>query len=244
MDPEFINSRALDCARLAQINSSFKFLGFLSESEAARVKAAIKNTDCNFEFFGGYDGAERTMLCCFPENAGAPVYPIKPVTFRFRSCDKLAHRDFLGALTALKISREKIGDILIESGRAVVFLHKDIADFVIMNIGKIGKVGVKIEDGFENPLPQMKKPVNVRATVSSLRLDCVLCELAKISRNEAIDLINSGYVILNSLPASKPTVKIKGGDSISVRKKGKFKIISDEGLSKKGKTIIIYEKYI
>ena len=244
MDSEFITARALDCARLAELNSSFKFLGFLSESEAARVRAVLKSADCSVGFFGGYENAERTVLCCCPENCEPAGYPVTPVTFRFRICDKLSHRDFLGALTALNIAREKIGDILIECGRAVVFLHKDIADYAVMNIGKVGSVGVKAEKGLSEPLPEMKKPVLIRATVSSLRLDCVISELAKVSRKEAAELIESGYVLLNSMPASKATVKLSAGDTVSVRKKGKFKIISDEGLSKKGKTVINYEKYI
>ena len=111
-----------------------KYLGFLSLEEASFTKKYLKNQNINFSFFGGAEDCERTYLGCFPEWLTEPHFPITTITFTFREVDSLGHRDFLGALMSLGLKRETIGDILIEKGRAVVFLNQDIADYVLKNL--------------------------------------------------------------------------------------------------------------
>ncbi len=81
-------------------------------------------------------------------------------------------------------------------------------------------------------------------TVSSLRLDCVVASICSVSRNEALELINDGRVVRNSFTQQKPTLKVANGDVISVRGKGKFEIVSADELSKKGRIILKYTKYV
>ena len=94
------------------------------------------------------------------------------------------------------------------------------------------------------PLPSLSKLADFKASVSSLRLDCVVSELTHVSRKEAAQLISLGYVSVNSLICEKGTHSVKAGDSITVRQKGKFKIKSVDGTTRKGKTVLEYQKYI
>ena len=244
MDEKLLIARADDLVRLCNHTGAPKFLGFLSEKEAALVKKHLEKSGACISFFGGYEGALRTYLCVAPENFSVSAYPLSAVTFTYRAQDKLLHRDFLGSLTALGIAREKIGDILIESGRAVVFAELTAAKYILSELKKVGRVGITVKQGFEPPLPQTSVIKEFTDTIASLRLDCVVACLCNISRKEAIGYIEKDMVSVNSFAANKATAKISADDMISVRKKGKFVIRSVDGVSKKGRTILVYDKYI
>lgn len=220
------------------------YLGFLSPEEAALARDVLKNSGVNHTFCGGYEGAGRVYLVCLPEWCENPEPPIEAITFSYNRSYPLSHRDFLGSLTALGISRQSIGDILIQSGRAVAFLNREIAEFALSQIDKVGKTGVKISCGYTEPLPPSGEKKEFSGTVSSLRLDCVISEICSVSRSKAAQLIEEGFVLINSLECEKVTKQVCPGDRISVRKKGKFEILSSDELSKKGRTVLKFAKYI
>ena len=244
MDSHLFSSRVLDTFEICERSGIPKFLGFLNEEEAATADAILQKQKARFQFFGGYEEAGRQMLCCYPEWCDNPSFPICAVTFSFRGCDKLSHRDVLGSLMSLGLTRESVGDILVEQGRAVVFLVKEIAAHVKEQTRKIGSVGVASQDGFTLPLPGQGELADFSDTIASARLDCVVSALAGSSRSKAVNLIESGLVTVNSFLSDKATKLVQNGDVISVRGKGKFIISSLNEFSKKGRIIIKYKKYI
>lgn len=243
MDSELLLARVLDTLNSSELNNKPRFLGFLSKEESVLVDNFLKNRSANYCFFGGQHRANRVYLCCYPEWMDAPEFPIGAVTFNFRSIDQLRHRDFLGALMSLGLKRESIGDILIESGRAVVFLANEILDYVHKNISKIGNMGVTVSVGYNEPLPECDSMVEKVATVASLRLDCVVSAIANISRNVANEYIENGFVKINSVVCCKSTKLICDNDVISVRHKGKFQILSSDKRTKKDRLVIKFNCY-
>jgi RNA-binding protein YlmH len=145
---------------------------------------------------------------------------------------------------ALGITRESVGDILVEDGRAVVFLKDEVLNFVITNIAKIGGVGVSAKIGFDLPLPEADALIDLSVTVSSLRLDCVVAALCGVSRNKANEIIAMGFVSVNSLVFEKSTKQITDGDVLSVRGKGKFIVKSTLNKTKKDRTVLEFKKYL
>lgn len=243
MKSDILIARINDTFDIAQKTNKPKFLGFLSREEIALAQRVLQNRNADFTLFGGFDGAERQMLLCKPDWCEEADFPITAVTFSYRAVDTLKHRDFLGALMALGITRESIGDILVENGRAVAFFKDEVLDFVKSNVSKIGRVGVELSIGFKEPLPQSSKLVLASSTVSSLRLDCVVSAVADISRNKAEEFINLGYVSVNSVVCEKTTKQIADGDVVSIRSKGKFIINSTSKKSKKDRIILEFKKY-
>ncbi len=243
MDTGLLPARVDDLLLQCQKTSAPKFLGFLTSAESLVAVSSLKASD-RYALFGGYEGAERAILCFMPDWCDEPIYPITAITFSYRSCDKLSHRDFLGALMALGINRETVGDILIENGRAVVFVHNDVADFIMSQIVKIGSVGVNLQKGYVTPLPNASSVKACSDTVASLRIDCVVASICDFSRNSAAEAISDGRVYVNSVGVSKATLCVKNGDIITVRQKGRFKITSCDECSKKGRIILKYDKYI
>lgn len=244
MESEILIARINDTFDIAQKTNKLKFFGFLTSEQSALAKKTLEKRSASFQLFGGYQSAERVMLCCKPDWCDDADFPLGAVTFSYRKTDKLRHRDFLGTLMALGITRESVGDILVEDGRTVVFLKDEILDFVLTNVIKIGGVGITSKRGFSEPLPQMDSLVTISVTVSSLRLDCVVSALCGVSRNKASDLINMGFVTVNSLVTEKATKQIDSGDVLSVRGKGKFIVSDTNSKTKKDRTVLEFKKYL
>lgn len=198
-------------------------------------------------FFGGYDGAAR-RVCGFFEATYAEelpkdeLFPVCAVTFSFRKCDKPAHRDFLGALLALGIKRELLGDILIAEDYAVVFCHENAED-MIYHVTKIGKTGVSAEKGITKPLPEVKTQ-KIDTTVSSLRLDCIVSAAANISRDKSASLIKSGQVNADFCPCLSVSEEIAENTVISIRGSGRYRLAEVTGETRKGRIRVVIEKYI
>ena len=243
MDPNLLIARIDDLKQQCERTNTPRFLGFLTADEVSTVVRHLKIND-KYKLFGGYEDAERVMIGVLPDWCDDPDFPIVPITFTYRECDTLAHRDFLGALMALGINRETVGDILIERGRAVTFVSCDVAKFIFTQIEKIGNVGVLLTEGFCKPLPQCGKKQTCTVTVASLRLDCVVSALCNISRKDAVNKIADGYVSVNSVAINKTTTLVNSQSKIVVRQKGKFQIVSCDDYSKKGRIILKYDKYV
>lgn len=246
MEPGLIASRVCDAVKICNNSSIPKFIGFLRPEETAAVKAAADKLCCKYSFYGGFCDAERVFFGVFPDwcDGEEELFPIVALTFTFRKTDKLTHREFLGSFMSLGITRETVGDILIEEGRAVAFFTKEVAAFVKEQIRKISNVGVQITQGYTENLPGRSGFAEVTDTVASARLDCVVAALAGVSRGTAAELIEQKLVTLNSVCCEKTTVTVKSTDKISIRSKGKFIIKSIDEKTKKGRLKINAKKYI
>ncbi len=246
MELNLLIPRINDAIRLCGTSQTPKFVGFLTSNEVADAEKESKNFTAAYSFYGGYDGAERLYFGAFPEwcEEREELFPITPITFTYRECDRLTHRDFLGALMSLGLTRETVGDILIEKGRAVVFLSSDIANFALSQLDKIGRIGVKAEKGYSLPLPNMSGFQEITDTVASPRLDCVVASLSKSSRAQAEELILNGMVLVNSVCVTKTVKTVNEDDKITIRKKGKFIIESLSQKTKKNRVILIAKKYV
>lgn len=244
MDTDLLKDRIFDTADIAEKNNRPKFLGFLSPEEAVFADKILQHRSVKYGFFGGFENAGRVMLGCFPEWAEGVEYPITPITATFRKMDTLSHRDVLGSLMALGLKRETVGDILIEEGRAVMFVTDETSNFVLTQIEKIGRVGVNLKVGFDSPLPQAGVLKEFTETISSERLDCVVSALAGISRGKASEKIEQSLVSINSVVTEKVTRQVFGGDIISIRGCGKFIIDSIEDKTRKNRIVLKYKKYV
>lgn len=244
MDTDLLKDRISDTANIAEKNNRPKFLGFLSPEEAVLADRVLQHRSVKYGFFGGFEGSNRVMLGCFPDWAEDVEYPITPITATFRKIDNISHRDVLGSLMALGLKRETVGDILIEQGRAVMFVTDETSGYVLTQIEKIGRVGVTLKIGFDLPLPQVGTLKEFTETISSERLDCVVSALAGISRGKASEKIEQSLVSINSVITEKVTRQVYNGDIISIRGSGRFVIDSLEDKTRKNRIVLKYKKYV
>lgn len=244
MIDHLLRSRIDDAVRLSSKRPSY--VGFLNPAEKASVEEYLKwNNQAEFMYYGGFEDAERCFFCAYQDYFQVEYsdFPITPVTFKFKSQYELTHRDFLGSFMAQGITRNSIGDILIESGRAVVFIKSDLAGYISDSISKIGRVGVRSEIGCAGELPQMNNYEELSGVIASVRLDCIVAQLAGLSRDKAASLIRSGSVQVNYKECSVVSESIVEKSTISIRSKGKFVVDDLSAMTKKGRIVIKYRKY-
>ena len=246
-EDKLVLSRAEDAVLLAEKNYQVKIVGFLNPRQRVLIEKNIFPPDTiSVSFEGGYPEAERTIMLCMPEYVQTELGEfLTIVKFSGRNLSTLTHRDYLGSLMGLGITRENIGDILCNQDGAFVFVKTDIADYILNNIDKVGRCGVKIEkcslDDTEIPKPKLRE---INGTVSSLRLDSVLSLAAGISRGRAAELIGQGLISLNWEVCESVSEKLCEGDLISARGLGRMRLEKVGGLTRKGRlgiTIIRFE---
>ena len=234
--------------QLAEKTQYPHFIGFLNMHEQAVLSTVlVGKRKLNYRFFGGYEQSERSILAVADNSDTIEDYyfPIAGITFRYKSEFSLTHRDFLGAVMALGIKRETIGDILVADGFAVMFVKEEIRDYLITQIRQIGKVGIisGIWNGNPNDLPVKKDFEPLHCTVSSARLDSIVSAIVPLSREKSAAIIRQGAVFLNSMQINDVSRSVKSGDIISIRGKGKFRIEEFSGITKKGRLKAVVKKY-
>ena len=72
----------------------------------------------------------------------------------------------------------------------------------------------------------------------------MISELARCSRNKALEIISMERVFVNFQNETKKTKQIKSGDIVTIRGKGRFYIKELVGQTKSGRTIIKVEKFV
>ena len=227
-------SKLDDAVYLCNTRQKPYFLSFLSERKQAIAKNYLNSIYFeNYSFFGGYENSERKVLGLFFDNV--TDFPVSAIEFHYRNCDKLTHRDFLGALMSLGIERETVGDILVEDGRAIVFVKSELKEYIISQIFKIGNVGVKFTEANLDDLPQGRGFEENFYTVSSLRLDNIISAITGLSREKTKTLILSGSVSLNFISTQNVSCFLKDGDTLTVRGKGKYVLNGILGETRKGR---------
>lgn len=222
------------------------FLGFLDESEAAFCEDLLRReSEARSLFWGGFQEAERKMLGFFPEwmEPAPESFPIAALTFHFRQEDSLSHRDFLGSFMALGVERDVLGEILVEKGRCVAFVRQEMESYFRQNIRKIGRVGVRVTLGAEEPLPLLREFLELSGVVASDRLDCLVAFLCRTGREKASQLITGGMVLLDHRECLSVSERVKEGEVLSVRKYGKFIIDRLGPQTSKGRLAVQCRKY-
>lgn len=241
---ELFEARIEDCVRLGERRPSF--LGFLELSERAEAERILRHIHAqNYLFYGGWDDAERVILGVFPEylDPDPTLFPLTALTLQFRKQDVLTHRDFLGSFMAQGVVRASLGDILIEEGRAVLFVKSELAPHFTAQIEKIGRVGIHISEGFTEPLPAAHSFQPIRGVIASERLDCFVALLAGAGREKAAQMIHGGFVSVNHREVLSASAHLNPGDTVSIRRYGRFIVDTIGPQTKKGRLSVQCRKY-
>ena len=155
----------------------------------------------------------------------------------------LTHSQVLGTIVhQLGVERKSFGDILTSEGKIQVFVEQRFVHYFMDHIQKISRVPVKLR---EVPLSEQmiveEESQQRDILVSSYRLDKVIAETFKLSRSQASQLISSGLVKVNYATTSNVSYTVGLNDLVSVRRFGRLKIVSENGISKSGKYKVTVE---
>lgn len=244
-DDKLFLSKINDMVKLSEKRRTVYSM-FLNERECAVAEGELKRLmNNNYCFYGVFENAERKMLCVYGEYF-KPEYddfPVFCITFNFRKESELTHRDFLGALMALGIKRETIGDIVIDRGIAQIAAVDSVKELIISGIKKIGSSGIKYNEDFPGILTKLQSFKKIDGTVASMRLDAVAGLALNLSRSKTSDIIKAVGAEVNFTLKNDCSYVLKEGDVFSIRKFGKFKVSEVSGVTKKGRIHIAVLKY-
>lgn len=219
------------------------FLGFLDERQKEICHDALKRRRISYHFWGGYEDAERTCLGLFAGDIIKNDFPIACVELKFRPSDQIGHRDILGSLMGLNLKREAMGDIVVEEGKALLFVSPTVLPVILLELDKVGRCGVKCRETTVEEIVVERRFENISGTIASLRLDCTVAFLARCSRTDAVGLIRTGKVALNGVVQEDISRLIAEGCKVSVRGTGKFIYDGQHGTSKKDKLKVSFRRY-
>lgn len=207
--------------------------------------------------FGGYPDAERRVLCFLPEHGSYvekenfPICCVRITPANKRFCDSLNHRDYLGTIMNLGLTRGQIGDILVrqeenggcKTSTAYVFCKQDKAGLLgeLTRIRHTTVVSEIVDFMLMDWQPEFKE---ISGSVSSFRLDAVLALAVKVSRSQGLALVQSGSVFLNGRCCTENAKILKEGDIFSVRGHGRFVFAQISTQSKKGRYHVTVKQYI
>lgn len=244
---QLLIDRIFDWINIANDKYTEKFSFFLDCRQSKIAKQVLDSLKFeNYRLFGGYEDAHRLVLGVFPPytDINNDNFPVKGITFTYRKCDILTHRDVLGSLMSLNVSRDCIGDIIISEGKTIVFVIDKILPLILENVHKIGRIGVKTEVGFDlSDVAAQQKFSEISGTVASLRADCIVSLAIKLSRDKASNLIKSNGIIVDYEEVYSPSAEMCEGIGFSIRGYGKFVLSSVDGLSRKNRLHVTIKKY-
>ncbi len=224
----------LDRAERREIPAATAFL-------TTREQALLRQLLPQCRFFGGVEHAERAVAYWLPEYLTAEDFfdaegPVACLRAEFYDADSLTHRDVLGALMGAGIRRDAVGDICLREKDCDIFVLSELTKYLLDNLTSAGRQHLRLTQiplCMAQKAPQEMKELHT--TVSSMRLDSVLSAAFHLSRGAAVEAIRAGLAALNSLTCLKPDRPVGEADEISLRGKGKARILSVDGVTRKGR---------
>ncbi|OUP44809.1 YlmH/Sll1252 family protein [Pseudoflavonifractor sp. An187] len=243
-------ARVLDQMQRADTRSIPCATQFLSPALRASVELLLDACGHpKHRFCGGYEDAERTVCVFLPHWQEAEDYvaeeELAAVSAAFPRQADLTHRDILGGLMGIGITREKLGDILMGDHEAQIVCLREALPIVLSQFSQAGRYPLKLQEiplSQLSPAPQTVKEIH--DTVATLRLDAVVASGFSLSRSKASQLITTGRVSVNHLECLKTDRLVEEGDVLTCRGLGKCVLAQVGGQSRKGRIILTLHRYV
>lgn len=244
-----LQKRLIELSRIAYNRGIVTFSDFLNLNELNILHTTPKNMFLSqYKTYGGYDLSERQMAAFLPDalyydyEYPVQIIEIRPLNKRF--AEDLTHRDYLGAVMNLGIERCKLGDIIVEEGRALLFVKEEMAEYIAEHLTQIRHTSVTITFTEEFNSDYEPDYEELKGTVPSIRLDTVLSIAYPLSRSKLTALIEGARVFVNGKLVTNNGYRLKEYDMISVRKMGRIAYMGIISETKKGRYMISVRKYI
>lgn len=220
--------------------------GFLDLHQRSLTEQFLRREKppCRVFFDGGYDGAERVILRCLPEDwPGEPDQPLAVIRVRAKEAGgrPMRHGDYLGALMGLGLKRDPIGDILVREDGADIIVLREIAPFLLEEFAYAGHARLEREMiPLSSLIVPRREEEEIRATAASLRLDNILAAGFGISRAKAVEAIRAGLVFLDHVEVLKPDAVVREGMEITFRHHGRVFLTEAGGFTRKNRIRVTF----
>ena len=256
-EDKLLVAKFLDKIELSKKRNKIEITDFLNEMEQNILNKVIRLMEIqNCILYGGIYDADRKIVVIYPEKMKDlfeensfkydTIFSVFRITVPEEDTKNFNHSVYLGGIIKLGIKRSQIGDIIVHGSSADIIVKKESEKFLYANLKTLTRFKdseisiIKLEDIAKCD----KKFSESKLITSSLRLDNIVSELAKTSRNKASEIIEQERVFVNYECECKNTKLIKEHDIITIRGNGKYIIDEIVGNTKKGNYVIIIKKYV
>lgn len=254
-EDKILLAQILDKIEFSKQRERLEYTDFLDMYQLALVKNFMRKNDFeNYVLYGGFEDSERKVLIIYPERYNMSMIEknyskiIRAIRIELNEEDKgkFSHRNYLGGIVKLGMKREKVGDIIVADDGADILVKEEIAESLKQGLGTLTRFENARIDIVEldNLKKQEIKLEELNIIVPSLRLDNFVSDLAKTSRNKAVQIIDSERVFINGQNETKPSKQVKIGDVITIRGKGRFVVKEISGTTRSGRNVVKIEKYV
>ena len=193
-----------------------------------------------FALSGGRSDDPNEIFTVYAD--GCPLRAVRVEKDRFSD---IGHRDYLGAVMGLGLTRESVGDICVQPDGCDIIALPNAAKYIEDNLTGAGRATLKAK---LIPLGEVRAPqVNIKETsitVASPRLDAVAGEIFSLSRSAAAQAIASGAVTVNDEQVLKADRRLSPKDKIVLRGKGRAILGEEFTQTKKGRVGIWVKKSV
>lgn len=238
-EKEFID-QVLNWKEYVENSYSPKLTDFLDPREQQILRMIIgERGEVQYAFSGGIEFTERKRALIFPDYYQPQAVDYQITLFEVEFAKKflsLTHPQVLGSLMGLGLKRGKFGDIIIAGDRVQFFSAREVSEYIRLELHDVGKAAVTLtEKPFTEGLMSEEVWTEQTLTISSLRIDAVISAIFQLSRQKSQALTQAGLVKVNWTVIENPSFECGEGDTISVRKYGRAKMLSIDGKTKKDK---------
>ncbi len=264
-DKKLLEGRVNELSEKAYMTGVLTHTNFLSQSEIAVFHDILKNhgisqneralNGAEYVLYGGREDCDRAVVCFLPDYLDAESFimqeeaapsiisciHVTPVNAKFS--DDLNHRDYLGALMNLGIERSLIGDIMVSDREAYVFVLKPIAEMICGELTRIKHTTVRCVETAPAECRIEPEFEEISGTVASERTDAILAFVYRLSRTDALKLIESERVFVDGRTAVSGGYKLKKGSRVSARGYGKFIYLGALKETRKGRLFVSAKIY-
>lgn len=214
---------------------------FVTGEERALAIRMARECRVSVAFNGGWEDAERVQTCFHPDWM-EPAFTALWVEIRWAAkFARVEHRDLLGSLLALGIDRSFFGDLIALEDRAYLYALPEAAARLPLEWDKAGNIPLKVACLDEAPVFERPKGEELRDTVASLRLDCILSSGMKTSRAKAADMIRAGLVAVDHAVEERTDRILAEGQLLSIRGFGRIRLCSVGDRTRKERLPVLLE---
>ncbi len=247
---QILAKRFEEWAARARTTGQVAATDFLTPREAAIGMAVAASEGVLWRTYGGYGDAERVCGCFHEAHGRSPqdsdfaiaCLRVEPAAGN----PPPGHGDYLGSLLGQGVKRDRIGDIAFAaSGGVYVFCKTAIAPVLLGSWERAGRTPIRADLVSNDEIAGIAPPVLIErvVTMQSLRLDAFVAHAYGLSRTKALAPIRSGDVQLNFAVCTDPAEEIEVGDIVSLRGKGRARVLLVQGQSRSGRTFVRIGRY-
>ena len=241
MDEEekYLKAHLAELADRSRTRSIWTYSDFLSLYEQSLIPAGT-----SFRRMGGYEEAERVIAAFGSEEdlgygPEPPIAVVRIAAVSARFDRGMGHRDCLGALMALGIRRQCLGDIVVGEHEACVICLASVAAHICDSLTSVGRTSVACEIVDAVPKTMRPEPEERSVVVASLRIDALVSAVYHLSRGEAKTFFEKELVFCDGRLIDSPGYRPAPGSIVSVRGKGRFLFDRETGQTRKGNAVVL-----